>query len=398
MRYEFGKNWQAFVKNALTPERCEIARCCLLDTLLLPDLEGKNFLDVGCGSGIHSLAAWRSGARRVISFDYDEDAVRAARWLWEREGKPANWKILRGDVLDKNFMSQFGDIDIAYAWGVLHHTGDTYKAIEHAVLPVLKNGSGVFFCALYSHYAYETVGGTTPAEWLDIKKRYNKAGMLGKRMMEVQYRRKQFFKESGLRGIYSGFKNLMANHAHSLQSRGMAWITEVRDWLGGWPMDFVRECEVVSFCQERFGLRLARMLTGEGNTEFLFAKGKTWLDPLFASRHSLTLPPPFAPNDSAPQPCMVWRASLPQWARYADTARESRRSTLLVWEDGRCLSFPHCRYINMRHFGCGRYRHWEDSLYFTTSDNSDPNTNGRAYTVTLDDPAVMAEMRHTTQR
>ena len=42
--------------------------CCALRILA-----GKVFLDIGCGSGIHSLAALRLGAERVISFDYDRE-------------------------------------------------------------------------------------------------------------------------------------------------------------------------------------------------------------------------------------------------------------------------------------------------------------------------------------
>jgi len=31
--------------------------------------------------------------------------------------------------------------------------------------------------------------------------------------------------------------------------------------------------------------------------------------------------------------------------------------------------------------GNGRYSHWGNSLVFSASDNSDPNTNGRSYWV-----------------
>lgn len=143
-RFGFGKNWKKFVQHYATEERLAEAQNTLLDVLLLPNLEGRTFLDIGSGSGIHSYAAWRAGAKKVISFDYDTDSVEATKKLWELAGSPANWSIMRGDVLDTEFMRHFKDIDIVYSWGVLHHTGNMWKAIENAALPLVDRPAGVF--------------------------------------------------------------------------------------------------------------------------------------------------------------------------------------------------------------------------------------------------------------
>ena len=111
-RFGFGKNWKKFVQRYATEERLADAQNKLLDVLLLPNLEGRTFLDIGSGSGFHSYAAWRAGAKKVISFDYDADSVEATKKLWELAGSPKNWSIMRGDVLDADFMRQFKDIDI----------------------------------------------------------------------------------------------------------------------------------------------------------------------------------------------------------------------------------------------------------------------------------------------
>ena len=56
-------------------------------------------------------------------------------------------------------------------------------------------------------------------------------------------------------------------------------------------------------------------------------------------------------------------------------------SSLLLFEDGRPLGPAHAPHDQMRSLGGGRYSHWGTHLFFTTSDNSDPRSNGRLYTV-----------------
>jgi Methyltransferase domain len=59
------------------------------------------------------------------------------------------------------------------------------------------------------------------------------------------------------------------------------------------------------------------------------------------------------------------------------------RSPLVVHEDGVPLGPAHSPPDRIRDEGGGRFNHWYGQLLFSTSDNSDPNTNGRSYACSL---------------
>ena len=61
-RFAFGQNWQAYLSRTFSEERVASAGDWLLRFLEAPDLTGLSFLDIGSGSGLHSLAAVRAGA------------------------------------------------------------------------------------------------------------------------------------------------------------------------------------------------------------------------------------------------------------------------------------------------------------------------------------------------
>lgn len=254
--FSFGRNWQSFVDHHLTPERLEISRRCLLDFLGREDLRGSTFLDVGCGSGLSSLAAFDAGAERVLSFDVDPFSVATTRKLREMRGDPEHWRVLRGSVLDEGFLSGLEPAELVYSWGVLHHTGSMWRAIENASR--LIGPGGVFFIALYTTDA-------DSAYWLEVKKRYNRAGRLGKLSMEAQYVWRHLLVYH-LRKRRDPLKYVREYKA----KRGMSYLVDVRDWLGGYPFEHATPEEVIAFCKQRLGLELIKVKTGEANTEYLF--------------------------------------------------------------------------------------------------------------------------------
>ena len=54
-------------------------------------------------------------------------------------------------------------------------------------------------------------------------------------------------------------------------------------------------------------------------------------------------------------------------------------SQLFLFEDGKRIGISHTGIGLIERDGGGNFSHWDGVLYFSTSDNSDPNTNGRSY-------------------
>ena len=261
-RFEFGRNWRRFVRKNFSQQRCDVAKRRILEFVDRPSLEDVDFLDIGCGSGLHSLAAWQAGARRVHSFDYDPKSVAATKFLWQKAGSPKNWLVERGDVLDTNYVASLGKWSFVYSWGVLHHTGDLWRAVENAQSAVADGG--LLYIALYSSDAQ-----FLPSRefWLEVKKRYNGASSLRKKQMEWWYVW-NFMLQKKLRNV----PQLVKRAFQYKFQRGMDLFTDIRDWLGGWPMEYAGDQQTVDFLEGRHGFLLTNVATGQACSEFLFRR------------------------------------------------------------------------------------------------------------------------------
>jgi SAM-dependent methyltransferase len=244
--FPFGKNWEDYVRSSFSDERVDLAKAHLRDFLEVEDLRGKYFLDIGCGSGIHSLAALLLGAERVVSFDVDEYSVKAAEMVRERRGRSFNWEILRGSVLDKDFLSRIEPANIAYSWGVLHHTGAMWPAIENAA-GLMRTPDGLFYIALYTT-------DSSSDYWLEVKKKYNRSSNVGKRVMEYSYIVRRIILPDILVR-----RNPWKRVREYKKSRGMSFMTDVRDWLGGYPFEHASIEEVLRFGRKSLGLELVNI-------------------------------------------------------------------------------------------------------------------------------------------
>jgi hypothetical protein len=117
---------------------------------------------------------------------------------------------------------------------------------------------------------------------------------------------------------------------------------------------------------------------GQANTEYLFRKrgAKNYWDAVEASRKLEVLNPPFLHRSG-----YSWVADLPPHWTDGDDTRNPQRSRLMLFEDRVPVGFAHQTHADIAGHGKGRYSHWKDLLIFSATDNSDPNTNGRRYSI-----------------
>lgn len=66
-----------------------------------------------------------------------------------------------------------------------------------------------------------------------------------------------------------------------------------------------------------------------------------------------------------------------------DSDSQPNVSILRIFENGKELGSAHSLHKNIRNTGKGMFSHWGNTLYFSTSDNSNPQTNGRKYTYSI---------------
>ena len=226
----------------------------------LESLAGMSFIDVGCGSGLFSLVARRLGAR-VYSFDYDPQSVACARELRQRYFRSdPNWNIQEGSVLDTAYLAQLGQFDIAYSWGVLHHTGRMWQALTN-LIPIVKS-NGLLFIAIYND------AGRVSQRWTTVKRLYNRFPprlrflVLWPSFVHLWWRRHVMDLLLGRPfHTWRGYK----------KQRGMSAWWDVVDWVGGYPFEVAKPDEIFDlYRKHHFQLERLRTHGALGCNEFVF--------------------------------------------------------------------------------------------------------------------------------
>lgn len=255
--FSFGRNWDRFergVDKLAINDATEDLRAWL-DPVAV---QGKRVLDLGSGSGIHSLGFCRLGAAEIVSFDFDSAAVATTARMKERAGSPGNWQVRQGSVLDPRFLNSLGTFDIVYSWGVLHHTGAMWQAIQNAAGRV--NAGGLLWIALY-------VSGPHYERDLKLKRRFNslprvgQAAVIGYEVARQMYGRLRIGKSP-----MTWNKNV---------PRGMNLYRDLWDWFGGLPYEVAGREELSQFLQPLGLAERKYRPAGEGScADYLFARGE----------------------------------------------------------------------------------------------------------------------------
>jgi 2-polyprenyl-3-methyl-5-hydroxy-6-metoxy-1,4-benzoquinol methylase len=285
-RFEFGKNWSHFLR---VLDETHVARAeASLKTMLETDhLTGKGFLDIGCGSGLFSLAARRLGAT-VHSFDYDPHSVACAAELRRRyfDGDQ-QWTIGEGSALDVDYLKSLGPYDVVYSWGVLHHTGQMWKALENVQLPVAPGGK--LFISIYNDM------GRRSTRWRWVKRTYNELPRFAKIPFAVAV-----VAPGEARALLRSLLTLnpgkyIRSWTQYAQQRGMSHWHDIIDWVGGYPYEVARTEEIFDFYRAR-GFTLTKLKSGHGLgcNEFVFTRNAQPPD------RSLSEEPRVAAADSHP--------------------------------------------------------------------------------------------------
>jgi 2-polyprenyl-6-hydroxyphenyl methylase/3-demethylubiquinone-9 3-methyltransferase len=242
--FAFGKNWASYAQKIDSEEIDEAVN--ELTRLLGGGLDGKRFLDIGCGSGLHSLAAFRLGASSVTSVDLDADSVATTRAVLMRHAPDAVHDVRRLSVLEMS-SADFGGFDVVYSWGVLHHTGQMHEALRRAAAFVAPGGE--FIIALYRK--------TWSCWFWRLEKRwYSRASARAQSVADRLY-------ISLFALALSMTGRSFDEYVQSYGCRGMDYHHDVKDWLGGYPYESISVKEVDDLMTE-LGLQRRRVFARRG--------------------------------------------------------------------------------------------------------------------------------------
>jgi len=251
--FNFGRNWLAFSSDSLDASKISEATESLDELIDAKDIHGKSFLDIGCGSGIFSLAAKNLGASDVRGIDISFDSIDASVMNREKYCPDSCIDFTKMSILEDDRAS-LGRFNIVYSWGVLHHTGNMWQAIENA--SGLVSDRGLLVLAIYNKH-------WSSPFWHGVKYTYNVSpGMIQTLMVYL------FYAVIFLAKFLVTFKNPLR------KKRGMNFYYDVVDWIGGYPYEYASKEEVIHFVS-RLGFKIRKKVSAlvpTGCNQFVFEK------------------------------------------------------------------------------------------------------------------------------
>lgn len=225
--FAFGENWASYAALIDEPQ-IKASKESLLKMISAENFKGRSFLDIGCGSGLHALAAAELGASRIMMVDIDPNSVATSRAVLTGRSVSTPWRAEVISVFDLAAERQ-GTFDIVYSWGVLHHTGDMWEAIGKAASMVAPRG--LLAIALYRSTH-------TDAFWKFEKRLYAHAPRIFQKIVSAVYTA-AFRVALMAKGV--SYREYLTNYK---SVRGMNHSHDVHDWLGGYPYETALAPEV----------------------------------------------------------------------------------------------------------------------------------------------------------
>ncbi len=272
MPFAFGKNWSNYLAQ-IDEHKVDAASGSLLRLLNHAEVHGQTFLDAGSGSGLFSLAAHRMGMV-VTSFDIDPQSVKCTHKLKKQWGLPqTEWEICSGSLTDKDFMDSLGEFDVVYCWGVAHHSGSMWDAIEN-LLPRVRVG-GLLVLAIYNDQQHIS------RAWSLVKQLYQRLPRWLRPIFVAIIGVLLLMKRAASTLVACCFRLAtlrnpcvpILNWVRESKSRGMHSWYDLVDWVGGWPFEVAKPEEVFRFVRDRaFKLEELTTCQGHGCNEFVFSR------------------------------------------------------------------------------------------------------------------------------
>jgi 2-polyprenyl-3-methyl-5-hydroxy-6-metoxy-1,4-benzoquinol methylase len=267
--FGFGENWSRLV-GQIDSQKLEVAVADIRS--FLGELNGRDFLDIGCGSGLSSLAAYNLGAGSIVSVDIDPLNIENTKALKAKFSVPDSfpWIVKVGSIVSQQDVSSLASADIVYSWGVLHHTGAMWRGVTNAA-SLVKPG-GMLYLMLYRDAALAPI-------WKAIKRTYVKSPRA------VKFAMRNAFAGLQIAGMLvkhkSPAKVRKIIREYGATSRGMSWYIDSTDWVGGYPFEYAEAETVIAFC-EKAGFKLRKISPeisprtlgwrGTGSYQYLFEK------------------------------------------------------------------------------------------------------------------------------
>jgi 2-polyprenyl-6-hydroxyphenyl methylase/3-demethylubiquinone-9 3-methyltransferase len=256
VRFGFGENWSNYSRSV--GEQDLLNAIAGLERILPDgfDPAGKSFIDIGCGSGLHSVAAARLGFSPIVCTDYDETSVATTRQNARRFGVEGKLQVIRDDILASRIDGRF---EVVYSWGVLHHTGSMWPAIR-AASRLVKPG-GCFLIAIYLKTRF-------CGPWTAIKRFYCVAPRAVRTAMVYAFHAAKSARQVANGAFFREYRT----------QRGMNRFYDSIDWLGGYPYESATPAEIEAFLRDDFVLQKSAStaapigLLGSGCAEYTFVR------------------------------------------------------------------------------------------------------------------------------